>query len=93
MYHVTTNLTDAQRDLFTEAAASQEERVLAFFQANPAKAFSPSDVWKALFSTNVPLTSVRRCVTNLANEGKLVKINNATKPGPYARPEHLWRVK
>jgi len=93
MYHVTTNLTDAQRDLFTEAAAKQEDRVLAFFHANPAQAFGPSDVWKALFNESVPLTSVRRCVTELATAGHLVKINNATKQGVFGRPEHLWRIK
>ena len=59
-YHVTTAITPAQIDLFTQAATNQEDKVLAFFKANPAQAFSPSQVWKALFDDNTPLQSVRR---------------------------------
>ncbi len=92
-YHVTTDISAVKIDLFTQAATKQEDKVLAFFAANPAQAFSPSQVWKALFSEATPLQSVRRAITDLTADGKLVKINNATTAGVYGHPEHLWRIK
>lgn len=92
-YHVTTVLDKAQIDLFTQATSKQDEKVLAFFRANPHLSFSPSDVWRTAFSDNTPITSVRRAMSNLTEAGLLVKIENVTKTGMYNRPEHLWRVR
>ena len=38
-----------------------------------------------------PITSIRRAMTNLSNEGKLVKTNKKVK-GLYGKQEHLWRL-
>lgn len=93
-YHVTTDLTKAQIDLFTLQAEKQDEKILAFFRANPRMDFSPSDVWRMAFDIQrVPITSVRRAITELTDAGFLVKVENVIKTGTYGRPEHLWRLK
>jgi predicted component of type VI protein secretion system len=92
-YHVTTVLSAVEIDLFTQAASKQDEKVLAFFRANPHLSFSPSDVWRTAFTDTTPITSVRRAMSNLTEAGLLVKIENVTKTGLYGKPEHLWRVR
>ena len=41
-----------------------------------------------LFSNKVPITSIRRAISNLQKEEKLVKTTD-TKTGIYGAPEHL----
>mgnify|MGYP003118974616 CR=1 FL=1 len=38
-----------------------------------------------------PLTSVRRAMTNLTTDGKLMKTNRYVI-GNYDKPEHLWEL-
>tara|TARA_B100000282_G_scaffold268341_1_gene221113 strand:- start:190 stop:519 length:330 start_codon:yes stop_codon:yes gene_type:complete len=75
-------------------AKSQEEKIMKCFYYYESKytnlCFSPSMV---LNMTNLkcPLTSIRRAMTNLSNEGKLIKTNNKIK-GLYGKQEHLWSL-
>tara|TARA_B100000085_G_scaffold202578_1_gene186162 strand:- start:3600 stop:3929 length:330 start_codon:yes stop_codon:yes gene_type:complete len=75
-------------------AKSQEEKIMKCIYYYESKytnlSFSPSMV---LNMTNLkcPLTSIRRAMTNLSNEGKLIKTNNKIK-GMYGKQEHLWSL-
>ena len=40
---------------------------------------------------NCPITSIRRAMSDLTNEGKLVKTNRQVK-GIYGKAEHLWEL-
>ena len=51
----------------------------------------PSKLTEIVFSGLVPLTSIRRALTNLTNAGELVKTDKQMK-GMYGRPEHQWRL-
>ena len=54
---------------------------------------TPFDVETALYSnTMVPITSIRRAITNLTNDEKLVKTDNQ-KTGPYGKPSYCWKLK
>ena len=53
--------------------------------------WSPSEILIYCMKHTVPLTSVRRAVTNLTNRGDLVKTDKQVK-GPYGRPEYQWRL-
>ena len=44
-----------------------------------------------LFSNKVPITSIRRAMSNLQKEKKLVKTTD-TKTGIYGAPEHYYRI-
>ena len=71
---------------------NQRETVLEFFQENEDEAFSPSEVWGHAFAGNLlPLTSVRRAITDLEDEGYLTKLTS-TRIGLFGRAEHYWTV-
>ena len=38
-----------------------------------------------------PITSIRRAITDLTNEGKLVK-TNSLKKGNYGKKCHCWKL-
>lgn len=89
-FYNTTKRTGEELIRAEEEARSQEERVLAFFRSE--KGFkSPFEVWHRLFLCSIPITSVRRAMTNLANEGHLEK-TDILVTGDYGKPNHLWRL-
>ena len=45
-----------------------------------------------LFSNKVPITSIRRAISNLQQEEKLVKTTD-TKTGIYGAPEHYYTIR
>ena len=73
-------------------AKSQEAKIMKCFYYYEAKypnlRFSPSMVLK-MTGLKCPLTSIRRAMTNLSNEGKLIKTNKKIE-GLYGKQEHLW---
>ena len=44
------------------------------------------------FPNQVPITSIRRAMSNLQQEEKLVKTTD-TKTGIYGAPEHYYRIR
>jgi hypothetical protein len=87
-YHNTTNEGGEQLEAFKEKAKTQDQEVLRFIKDQFV--CSPSYVWKMLYHQSVPLTSVRRAITNLTKEGKLMKTQSKAV-GPYGRPEYCWK--
>ncbi len=75
-------------------AKSQEAKIMRCFKyyegKYPRLRFSPSMVLK-MSGLNCPITSIRRAMTNLSNEGRLVKTNEKIK-GLYGKLEHLWSL-
>ena len=67
---------------------TQKDKVLRFFQLNK-RSMSAEQVWGFLFDKRVPVTSIRRAVTDLANEGYLVKTHEMVT-GMYAKKVHLY---
>jgi len=90
-YHNTTESTGPERRRYQDKAVSQETKILAHFKGRPGAEITPSFVVKYYFNNSVPITSVRRALTNLTNAGELVKTNKQVK-GPYGRPEFQWRL-
>lgn len=86
-YFNTTNESGKQLEIFNESANNQEEQILNLMKLY--KKLSPSDVNK--YFTNYPLTSVRRALTNLSNQGKLIKTDEK-KIGIYRRMEYIWEI-
>jgi hypothetical protein len=83
-YFNTTNETREYRN----QADRQEDLVLEYYRL--MRRASPSQVHEDILRT-APLTSVRRCITNLANDGKLVKTEMKVK-GQYGRLEYVWEL-
>lgn len=91
-YYDMTNLQD--QDLFREQinAESQEARVFNHFINHRRFEFTPFDILHQVFDDAVPVTSVRRAITNLTDRGQLVRTNNK-RPGDYGKLCYTWRAK
>ena len=91
MYHNTTESTGTELRTYQDKAKAQDERILAFLKEDPTRPITPSAALNWIFKGEVPITSVRRALTNLTDRGELVKTNVQVK-GPYGRPEFVWRL-
>ncbi len=89
-YYDTTKASQQDRASYQQKAKSQSVAIMKWFctQRKPA---SPSEVLNAVFNGSVPITSVRRSMTDLSNAGVLKKTNE-TVDGIYGRPEHKWTL-
>lgn len=91
-YYNTNGLSRRQLLDANVSALNQEQRILRFFiQQGRTYSGSPSAVAERVFDNSVPLTSVRRAMTNLTARGDLDK-TAATVQGAYGKPEHLWTI-
>lgn len=91
MFYNTTNLKGNELKAAEETTRTQEEIILEFFESNMHMEASPETVQILCFPNDVPLTSVRRGITNLTNAGKLLKTDK-TETGRYGAKTHLWRL-
>ena len=89
MYYNTTKESIYLKE-YIERAENQNEIVKKIFKIYQ-KELSPSQVLK-LSKLDCPLTSIRRSMTNLTKQDKLVKTENKIT-GDYGRPEYLWKLK
>lgn len=72
-------------------AAKQDAAVLQLFR-DGGRPLSPSEVWWRFgreYEMNVPITSVRRAMSNLSKRGLLYMSADRIK-GPWGRMEHRW---
>jgi hypothetical protein len=87
----------AREDLIKarEKAKKQKERILLFFRENADKRFTPISVanWvQYLYNEQILLTSVRRSITDLTHEGKLIKCSwDESRKGAYGKLNRTWR--
>ena len=88
MFFNTTNETNPDLTEYRQKALNQDERVLELFRARIQASYTPSEVLSAAFD-RTPITSVRRSMSNLTDEGRLVK-TDGKREGIYGRPEHVW---
>ena len=70
-------------------ALTQEQRIMKCFNQYE-KPLSPSMVL-SISGLNCPITSIRRAMTNLSDNGKLEKTNEFVM-GNYGKKEHLWQL-
>ena len=68
-------------------ALTQEQRIMKCFNQYE-KPLSPSMVL-SISGLKCPITSIRRAMTNLSDNGKLEKTNDFVI-GNYGKKEHLW---
>ena len=88
MFYNTTNETNPDLTEYRNKALNQDERVLELFRARIQASYTPSEVLSAAFD-RTPITSVRRSMSNLTDEGRLVK-TDGKREGIYGRLEHVW---
>ncbi len=91
MFYNTNNETRTTLKESHAKAESQETLILAFFREHPDKMFIPDEIHNLFDPTKVPLTSIRRSITNLTTDGHLTK-TNAQKIGRYGKYCWCWKL-
>jgi Fe2+ or Zn2+ uptake regulation protein len=91
-YFNTTHLRGDDLASAHRACSRQDASVLDVFRQH-ARPLTPSDVWRLTSDAghSWPLTSVRRAITNLTDDGKLVKLARQ-RTGIYGRLEGCWAL-
>ena len=90
-YYNTTGLSGEALEKQTVKTGTQNWRILQWFKNNPGE-WTPSEVWQRINLPGVPLTSIRRAITDLTDLYYLVK-TDTMRQGLYGKPEGCWRVK
>lgn len=93
-YFNTTHALGKELSEYREKAKCQEETILRFMLRHHRTNWTASDIWRECFRQQlrpVPLTSVRRAITNLYNAGDIFKTQDQ-KEGIYGRPEYFWKI-
>ena len=73
-YYNTTDLPPEQTLVKQVKCKSQEEIILKFFEANPYKDYTAWELYEGIHELKKsPITSFRRCLTNLKDRGYLKK--------------------
>ena len=87
----TVNLKGEKLKESWKAALTQQERVLFILKANK-KGMTPSDVHKIYchYWNTCPITSIRRAMSNLTENGDLEKTQNQAE-GIYGKPNYIWK--
>jgi len=86
------NTTNEEKDLkkYQRKAKSQDEVILEFFKLHPYTVYSPDYIMDEL-GLECPITSVRRSISNLTKQGKLVKTDRKVL-GKYGRLTNTWKL-
>jgi hypothetical protein len=89
----TTNESGSQLIDSNRKAMKQNDVVFELFKqfgtASPSQIYQ---VWATITGlTTPPITSIRRAITTLTDEGKLEKLDSMKK-GLYGKDEHEWRI-
>ena len=100
-YYDTTHLRDhlskeaykEQHRLFLLKNCRQEDAILKIAERMVDGEFSPSKMLQKLEACgrNIPITSVRRAISDLTSNGDLVKTDKQVM-GIYGRKEYVWRL-
>tara|TARA_R110000824_G_scaffold100738_5_gene239421 strand:- start:349 stop:699 length:351 start_codon:yes stop_codon:yes gene_type:complete len=89
MYYNTTSETGNDLKESHKKSISQSDKVLEFFKEN--KKATPSDVLIGLRNSQMLLTSVRRCISDLTKDNYLEKTDKKKK-GMYGKKEYVWQI-
>jgi hypothetical protein len=93
-FHNTVPLEESALPEAREKASVQKGMVLDFFRRRFSMSFTPVNVHEALESDGslILLTSVRRSISDLTKEGRLIKCQwSESKPGAYGKLNRTWR--
>lgn len=90
-YYNTNKEYGAELTRSTATALGQEEKIISYFKRHPSAQLTPFDVCNLVFNQSVPVTSVRRAMTNLADKN-ILKKTDAMRIGKYGKKNHTWKL-
>jgi len=89
-FHNTTKESGQHLIQFEDKANAQDKMVLDFFKKHNAFGFTPCECMDFLSLQGVPITSIRRSISDLTKKNLLIKTNKK-KIGRYGRPNFTWK--
>jgi hypothetical protein len=91
-FHNTIRLSGEDLKKAVANCRKQEDAILHIYFHTRNK-YTASDIHKLLEKAGFrhPITSSRRGITNLLNNGDLIKLSDM-KPGIYQQPEHYYQI-
>ena len=89
-YYNTLNESALEVKTSETKAKKQKDEIFAIYR-HTLRPMTPAEIWDGygFKSKNVPLTSIRRAITNLEAEG-LLKKTDIQKPGVYGKMNYCW---
>tara|TARA_R100001463_G_scaffold127864_3_gene186201 strand:+ start:11487 stop:11816 length:330 start_codon:yes stop_codon:yes gene_type:complete len=89
------NTTNQDQDFVKQKKTknkNQEQKVYKIFQGGGKYTASEIyNLWSVNYAKNIPLTSIRRAMSNLQHDRQIIKTNE-TKIGIYGAPEHYYTL-
>ena len=90
-YHQTNLISPEQKDEYEKKAATQDMRILHYFEKNPGLHLSAEHIQNNLPLPKIEyLTSIRRSLTNLSNADRIVLVGQCDSPRS-GRPINLYK--
>jgi len=96
VFHDTVPLPEKEIPKARETAKKQKEWVLMIFWHYPDIRFTPAMIHQTLIEMGrkLLLTSVRRCITDLTKEGRLIKCQySESREGRYGKLNRTWKYR
>lgn len=92
-YHNTIPLSGDELKAREMKAESQGRKILDFFRLRPHQSFTPFEVLRLIGFERVPVTSIRRSLTNLTQclEHYLI-VTGEKRPGDFGDPNNCWAL-
>lgn len=91
-YYNTTKELGTQLEVFETKAKSQSEKIMDFLITQPSVEYGASQLLRLVFKDTVPITSVRRSISNLVKQNRLI-YTGRTREGNFGRNENLIIIK
>lgn len=88
-FYNTINASPEQANLFNHQCCNQETLILELFNKKKDDLLTPCDI--SAYFPKWPITSIRRAITNLTQDGKLVK-TEVHRLGIYGKNNCCWMV-
>jgi len=89
-FYNTTSISGKQLENFEHKAEAQEVKILNIYRKS-RNGLTASEVFKQYPDRKTPITSIRRAITNLMNDKKLVK-TTIKRTGIYGSPETEYQL-
>lgn len=88
----TINLSGESLQLEINKADAQEKAVLEIFERYPQYSFRTYDIEQLLISNLSNHDGVKRAISVLTKNGKLIRSKKACCPGPYHLKVNVWQL-
>lgn len=98
-YFNTVDLAGSELKKKEKKVGGQNEKILKYFQERPEGYYTPFDVQLNLFWNEVPITSIRRAMSDLTKLGYLERLDGKEgRPilkmmGDYGHLNYTWKLK